>query len=210
MNELSITFKDVTRLHSELEQYAPAIADWDRVANAYAVVMATDIGDLSEPALVPGLDTLPHGRANAAIRSRGSNIEVRLTSTLRPGEPVVISYQPQSRAAFYARYGVDDPSFETSIRVSLALVPTDPMYEEKKSRFPAHLVTAKKLYEDLQEYLPADKRSALSSALSFPHTVTVACKDQSMEPALQFLRFAVADEVPDCPGQPPVCPFLGV
>jgi len=210
LHELALTFKDVTRLHSELEEYAPSIADWDRLANAYAVVMAKDTGDLSEPALVPGLDSLPHGHANAAIRTRASNIEVRLTSALRRGQPVVISYGPQSRAAFYARYGIDDPTFETKIRVSLALVPTDPMYEQKKSRFPDHLVTAKKLYEDLQEYLPAEKRIALSSALSFPHTVTVPCNGKNMESALKFLRFAVAEEVPDCPGEPPVCPYLGV
>jgi len=213
LHELALTFKDVTRLHSELEEFVPSIADWDRVANAYAVVMAKDIGDLSEPALVPGFDSLPHGQANAAIRSLASSIEVRLTAALKRGEPVVISYQPQSRAAFYARYGIDDPTLETTIRLSLALVPSDPMYEQKKSRFPDHVVTAKKLYEDLQEYLPAEKRRALlswKSALSFPHTVTVACKGKSMEDALKFLRFAVADEVPDCPGVPPACPYLGV
>jgi hypothetical protein len=32
LHELALTFKDVTRLHSELEEYAPSIADWDRAS----------------------------------------------------------------------------------------------------------------------------------------------------------------------------------
>merc|ERR1719191_714510 len=81
------------------------------------------------------------------------------------------------------------------------------MYDQKKSCFPDHLVAAKRLYEDLQEYLPEQKRKELANALSFPHTVTVPCKG-SMEPALKFLRFAVSEDVPECPGEPPACPFL--
>jgi len=206
--ELERSLKEVSRFHDLLTEsgvYAP----WEDLVRSYAFVNAASVEVNGAPTVVPVVTLMGRGEAVADVVKEDSNIVVVLRRAVSAGDAITL---PSSlhRAAFFAQYGRYNAALPSQLDVTFHLRPADSDYEKKKHRFPEHLVTAKQLYKDLADYLPAPKRRAsLASALSFPHTISMNC-DTPPDVALPFLRFVVADyaDVSGCTGSPPNCPFV--
>lgn len=184
--------------------YAP----WEDLVRSYAFVNAASVEVNGAPTVVPVVTLMGRGEAVADVVKEDSNIVVVLRRAVSAGDAITL---PSSlhRAAFFAQYGRYNAALPSQLDVTFQLRPADSDYELKKHRFPEHLVTAKQLYKDLADYLPAPKRRAsLASALSFPHTISMSCDNPDI--ALPFLRFVVGDyaDVSGCTGTPPTCSYV--
>lgn len=234
LREVSQKMKEVTKLYAELQDYMtdPPLASWcslEKFISTYADVESHSHSEVvsgeTVPAMLPVIDLLNHKSAtsNAELRAIKASsfgpatVEVRLSKDLDKGEELYVSYlahHSERRSSFYRQFAFDDTQLPNDLKLGFSLRPTDPSYEEKKMRFPQHMIEAKKLYAELAYLLPRNKQSDLPQALSFPHYLELSC-DRDLKPldtnVLQFLRFVEAKRVPtedECPGRPPMCPFL--
>lgn len=228
LREVQKVLKDATKVYGDGEVvFNPPLSSWcslEEFISAYAMVEsrahAKVVQGVAMSALLPVIDLVNHksGTANAELRPGPSGtVNVVLLRDLEQGEEVYINYmgrQPERRTSFYRQFAVDDDMLHNDIKLGFSLRPSDPMYDEKKMRFPPHMIEAKKLYAELAYLLPREKQAELPQALSFPHFLELSC-DRDLQPqehpVLQFLRFAVSSRVPskdECPGVPPMCPYL--
>jgi len=210
----------VAKLYQELNSYtSPPLDSWTSEAAfvaAYALIESRAHTESGAVVVVPVADLLNHASSpNAELVATASGLEVRVTRHVAEGEELYVSYlalHGQRRSAFFRQFAVDDATLPNELKLGFHLRTTDPLYAEKKLRFPQHMVEAKKLYAELAYLLPYDKKQEQAQALSFPHYLELKCdKDLKPQPheVMEFLRFVVAPRLPtaeECPGTPPRCP----
>jgi len=230
LREVNTKMKEVQKLYAELQDYLekPPLASWcseTRFIRTYATVESHSHSEVvagsAVPAMLPIIDILNHRSVGMNVELRAidgaKQVEVRTTRAIKKGEELYVSYlahHAERRSSFYRQFAFDDSELPNDIKLAFNLLTSDPYYDDKKLRFPKHMIEAKKLYAELAYLLPAQKREDLPQALAFPHYLEISC-DKQLHPqetnVMQFLRFVVAPRVPsedECPGRPPMCPTM--